>query len=1240
MAKTKFTTEQQLAIDTIDRSVLVSAAAGSGKTSVLIERIIGIILKGEADVDQMLIVTFTNAAAAEMRIKLSKALKKEMELQPQKRAKLREQLDKLYRAYITTFNSFAIRIIREFFYEVDAEPNFAVCDDVEGTMMQNEALDQLFEEAFEKDDIIPGASFRGFLRLYSSDRNEDEIKAKMLRAYGKLRTMPNYFEWARKSAEACEEQADAFEDSWLEQLLYDECKELLASVLTGIRDIKASYGKVGLDELYKSTLAVDEMYLTKVYDLLVDKEKLSKEVVTALVDFEFARMSAGKKENKEAYNSIKDEVKEQRDFYKKTFNDWITKYISPDIETRLQEMKESAKQTLYFISLLEAFEERYKALKKEQGLLDFSDMEHTADLILSKPEISAIMQDRFKYVFIDEYQDTNNIQEHLISQVSRADNVFKVGDVKQSIYRFRQAEPAIFERTYKEYSDADNDSATAIDLNMNFRSNANTVKYINAVFENIMEGYDENAKLKPCPLSAKDPFDYKPELHILEEKPLSEAYAVADADAEDGAGADTGAGAEADAGADAGAGVDADAEAGAGDTAEAGADADAGSSSSIMQEKTDEEIEEMSKQEAEAKYVAQLVQSLVGTEYYDTMLGQNRIAEPRDIVILLRSVAGRGETYAKELRNLNLQSHVVEEESLFDATEIRVVLSILSTIDNIKRDIPLIASLHSEVWGFGAEELATIRAEAGGSMPFYDALFWYMKKGSDKELACRISEAVSQIEEWRSLATMMALPDFIWKVLKDSGYYLYAGAMFDGSRRQANLRALVDKAEKYTENNIASLSDFLRYLDVMRTKKCNSNQPSMVSKEDNLVQITTIHKSKGLEYPFVIVAGLGNRLRHDDLGKGFNFDSELGVSFPYVSPDKKFWRPTIMQQLIHQKNRAEEDAEELRILYVAMTRARNKLVLVGTVNNGEAFEKKYKTPSNYLEIMSEVLKTPYNDVYIKPLEKTMPAYESSGIKSIIASKDKALSEPAENNYKEVSRRLSYKYPYANELSVKAKYSVSELRKRADEEAVGTRLGAQADTDTKNVSAVGKKSDATAEKKSGTTAEKHASTSSKASSAELGTAYHRIMEFIDFAKAGDPSYLKESAEQLRTNGAIAEEVFAKLDLSRISAFFETDIGKRAVTAGSKGLLKKEKTFTLATEVNGNRTLVQGVIDCCFEEDGEYVLVDYKSSYMSLENIKSKYEVQIEIYRNAISKGTGKPVKEAYLYSFELGKAISV
>ncbi len=234
MAKTKFTTEQQLAIDTIDRSVLVSAAAGSGKTSVLIERIIGIILKGEADVDQMLIVTFTNAAAAEMRIKLSKALKKEMELQPQKRAKLREQLDKLYRAYITTFNSFAIRIIREFFYEVDAEPNFAVCDDVEGTMMQNEALDQLFEEAFEKDDIIPGASFRGFLRLYSSDRNEDEIKAKMLRAYGKLRTMPNYFEWARKSAEACEEQADAFEDSWLEQLLYDECKEMLASVLTAL----------------------------------------------------------------------------------------------------------------------------------------------------------------------------------------------------------------------------------------------------------------------------------------------------------------------------------------------------------------------------------------------------------------------------------------------------------------------------------------------------------------------------------------------------------------------------------------------------------------------------------------------------------------------------------------------------------------------------------------------------------------------------------------------------------------------------------------------------------------------------------------------------------------------------------------------------------------------------------------------------------------------------------------------
>ncbi len=1192
MAKVKYTKEQQLAIDTIDRSVLVSAAAGSGKTAVLIERIIGIILKGEADVDQMLIVSFTNAAAAEMRVKLQKALKKEIGLHPENRARLREQLDKLYRAYITTFNSFAIRIIREFFYEVDIEPSFTVCDEVESTMMQATAIDQLFEEAFEKDDIIPGASFRGFLRLYSGDRSEDEIKSKLIKAYSQLRTMPNYFEWARAKVSDCEAAADTFSGSNLEHYLCEDCKAMLQSVLSGISEVKTLYEDAGLKDLYARNLESGEKSLSAIYGLIEDKGKLDKELCDALLNFEFARISAGKKDEKDAYNSIKDDVKELRDSYKGILNSWVAKFISPDIETRLQEMKDSTKETSYFLSLLEAFEQRYKELKKEKGLLDFSDMEHTAAKILSKPEISDIMRKRFKYIFIDEYQDTNNIQEHLITQVSRKDNVFKVGDVKQSIYRFRQAEPAIFERTYKEYSEDANNLATAIDLNMNFRSNANTIKYINEVFDNIMEGYDDKAALKPCPLSENDNFDYKPELHILIDDQDSDAVGAS----------------------------------GASETSEAVAAIEISPAmvgeNVEAAEDAEDAIEDLSRQEAEAKYVAGIIQDLIGTEYYDTVLGETRKAEPRDIVILLRAISNRGETFARELRNLNIQSHIVEEESFFDATEIRVMLSLLSTIDNAKRDIPLIASLHSEVWGFGATELALVRAEAEGRVPFYEALSQYIQKGSDRELATRLSAAVEQIESWRNFATMMSLPDFIWKVLTESGYYLFAGAMYDGSRRQANLRALVDRAVKYTENYIASLSDFLRYLEVMRTKKCKSGQASMVSKDDNLVQITTIHKSKGLEYPFVIVAGVGNRLNHDNLSKGANFDSQLGIFLPYVSPDKKYWRSTIMQQLIHQKNRTEEDAEELRILYVAMTRARNKLVLVGSLNNEENLYKKYRTPSNYLEIMRDVLSTPYNDKYIKHLERSVPIYEKSGLKAIIASKDEKLSDAAENNYEEVARRLSYEYPYKEELAIKAKYSVSELRLKANQEEQ-------------------EREASTASADAGANASAAASAMVKfVSRAELGTAYHRIMEFVDFTRANDASYIKETADILRANGAIDEAVYEKLDLDRISAFFETAIGRRAVAAAEKGLLKKEKAFTLNKELDGNRILVQGIIDCCFEEDGEYILIDYKSSYRTIEDIKAKYKTQLDLYRDAISKGTGKPVKEAYLYSFELGEAVNI
>ena len=1126
----------------MDKSILVSAAAGSGKTAVLIERIIGILLKGEANVDEMLVVTFTNAAAAEMRVKLARALKK---------AKMHDQLDKLYRAYISTFNRFAIRVIREFFYELDIEPNFSVCDEVEGTMMQAAAIDQLFEEAFEKDDLIEGGSFREFLRLYSSDRSEDTIKEQIIDSYSKLRSMPNYFEWAHNKLEESSYSLDSFRGSELEQSLVDECMSMLETVEEYVTKTQELFKTAGIEKMFEEKIGSDYTQIRDILENLRIKHEFSDELVEALVGVQFGSLAGIKKEYKEGYASIKEEISQLRDYYKKIYKEWVNAYLVPDINTRIEELVASSKYTNYFINLLEKFELRYEALKKEKGLLDFSDMEHNAARILSKPELADTMRKRFKYVFIDEYQDTNNIQEYLISRLSKEDNVFKVGDVKQSIYKFRQAEPAIFQRTHRQYSDASNKNATAIDLNMNFRSNANTIKYINEVFREIMEGYDINAELKPCPICEKDPYDFRPEVHLL---------------------IDSG-------------------------------DVEEDDSDTLV----DSELRDLSKQEAEARYVAEQIQKLIGTKFYDSKNDVVRTVEPRDVVILLRSIKFRGDIYARELRSLNLQSHIEEESDYFDATEIRVALSLLSTIDNIKRDIPLIASLHSEAFGYTAEELATIRAESSSrKMPFWEAIEEYVDHGSDRALSERLAQTLAQIAKWREYSNMMALPDFIWKVLTESGYYLYAGAMYGGNRRQANLRSLVDRAGKYTDNAIASLTDYLRYLEVMRTKKCRSGQASMVSKDDNVVRISTIHKSKGLEYPFVIISGLGVRLVHDKLNKSLSFDSTLGIGMPYVSPDKKYWRSTILQQAIQNNARYEEDQEELRVLYVAMTRARNKLILVGITKDEEALFKGIEPGKNYLEIMRKVLSTTYNELYKSPLVRTAIRDKSAAVKSIIKTKDVKLSDAASKNYQEVERRLKYVYPNAEELELKAKYSVSELRRKE----------LQVSLPDEEVVALWRNSDM--QKR-------------RASSADIGIAYHRIMEFIDFTRAMEPGYIEEAARYLLEKGAIAEDAYSEVELDRIKEFFNTDVGKRAMKAAKLGLLKKEKAFTLSRVRDGHEILVQGIIDCCFEEDGEYVLIDYKSSYYH-KGIKDEYRTQIELYSEAIEKGTGKKLKEAHLYLF--------
>ena len=1172
---TQFTKEQRLAIDSLDKSILVSAAAGSGKTAVLVERIISIILEGRANVDEMLVVTFTNAAAAEMRLRLASSIRKRMQERPEEAPRLREQMSRLYRAYISTIDSFALRIIREFFYETDIEPEFGICDEVQAELMKREAAAELFEDAFENDALVQGGSFKSFLRLYSEERSDERFINDLISSYDKLRTMPNYFDWAFEKAENLKVNKDSFEGSLIQDVMRQDANEAFETACGAARSLRELMESSGLEDMYESKVKHFCDALFEI-EMMLKEGRMDEDLMQAVNAIPSTNIRPNK-EQTEAYNLIKDEVKAMRDVAKKEAEKWQQRYLVPDFETRLSEMNATYEYTVYYLRLMQEFERRFSAKKRERRLMDFSDTEHMAVKILQNDEASEILRKRFKFVFVDEYQDTNNIQEYLISKVSSPRNVFKVGDVKQSIYKFRQAEPALFEELYKEYENEDNEDGMVIDLGTNFRTNDATVRFINYVFEHVMEGYDARAKLytgTECPAE----YDFKPEVHILMKE---------DAEIEEG------------------------------------------------DLSPDPEQEDLSASEAESVYIAELAAGIIGKEFYDTKRKEIRKAEARDIAILLRSVKFSGEEISRALGTRNIESHIEETDDYFDTIEINIALSLLSCIDNIKRDLPLISSLHSQVFEFTPKELADIRIAYKNSRArsgtrkreaYWKAFKWYTEDGPEGELRDKAVSALETIMEWRRLSRIMPLDDFIWKVLVDSGYYRCAGAMRSGGRRQANLRALADRAGRFSKDTVASLSSFISFVEVMKSKKISNGQTTMVGKDDDVVRISTMHKSKGLEFPFVIVGGLGRGFKRDNNEKKFSFDSRTGVGMPFIDPDRRYWRSSIMQMGMNAKNNRDSYREDLRLLYVDMTRARNKLYLVGTCKDEETLMK-FGKPSNYLKVLKDYLGSGYCEYHIRSLDRSDSSEKSVKRYSF----DQAELRPgsrAEALYEEIDNRFKFRYPYEDLLSEKPKYSVSAIRKAELEDEL-----AQGETEVVNL---------------WDRSERH----KKASAADIGIAYHRIMEFLDFEKVSgkdgtvDETYIEERASYLKSRNAVEDNVYDSLDLGKISAFFRTDMGRRCIEASLGGKLKKEKPFTLRTKRNGKEILVQGVIDCCFEEDGSMILIDYKSNYIrqgashesEIERIKKEYGTQIELYTEAVEKGCGLKVAEAYLYLFASGEAV--
>ncbi|MEG2013286.1 MAG: helicase-exonuclease AddAB subunit AddA, partial [Anaerovoracaceae bacterium] len=946
-----WTLEQQKAIELRNSNILVAAAAGSGKTAVLVERIKRLIIEEGVSLDEMLIVTFTNAAAAEMKEKVRVAINKEIEREPEKSQLLRKQLNILYRANISTFHAFALEAIRKFFYLINIEPNFKICDEAEGQIIKGEAMDQLLENYFQEG----SQEFFEFLKRYSSDRNEEKVRNMIFSSYNVLQSLPNPWEWLDKKVENLNQNIEEFKNSEIMESLWNfidgEIREAIKTLEIGRGQLEA----VGLDRL-AAMLIADIAVCQELSKAIADKD--FEAVENQVYSFSLTRMTA-KGDEKETYAEVKEKVSACRKKATATIKGIKEIFFSVPLEKQIAELNETYPWAKFLKKLLLDFDILFKEGKAAKNLVDFNDIEHYCIEIFTNDQASEFYREKFKYIFIDEYQDTNLLQEEIISRIKRDNNLFMVGDIKQSIYKFRLAEPSIFKGKYNDYGKAENLNSEKVDLNKNYRSKPLIIKHINSIFQRLMEDYDDEAKLyEGSPYTGE--YNYEPTLQVVDMSTIDEA---------------------------------------------------------------DIELQNMKNAEFEALAVADIIMDNLGKPYTDIKTGETKKFQKKDIVVLMRSVRNYADIFYRTLQEKGVSAFVDDNDGYFDTMEINMAMNLLSVIDNRMQDVPLLSVLRSEIFNFSIEELCNIRVN-NKKESYYNAFMDYAEVGENPALRAKCALTISQIDCWKKEVNTMPLDKFIWKLLLDTDYYLVMGAMASGTQRQANLRALVDKALNFQKSGKGSLYSFVKYIDAVKVRKVAMGQVKLVGENDDLVRIMTVHKSKGLEFPMVILAGLGKKLNYSKGGKGVILHKDLGIGMSLVNPTFHWYKNTILQRVIYKQIHLEEIEEEVRVLYVALTRAKDKLVLTGTVKDGQKYlenlEMDLTSDGSYLSMLGE-----------NSPKLTMKSCDDIG-KRIIR-EEIAFEEPPKKTVvsEEVQRRLNYEYPYQLALRTKSKYSVTELNKLSE-----------------------------------------------------------------------------------------------------------------------------------------------------------------------------------------------------------------
>lgn len=1173
----RWTEEQKEAIDNRGQNLLVSAAAGSGKTAVLVERIASIIMEGKSSIDKMLIVTFTRAAAGEMRERILDVFNKKIAELESKRTKednkkienIREQINLINKSMISTIHSFCTSILRSYFYEIDIDPNFRVLESMEAEIMKQEALEEILENEYELGD----KDFIALIEMFTGDRDDSEIENIVLNMYSFIQSQPDPYDWLnRKTAKFNMSLEELKKSDWylitMESLLVKlENAEIMLE--NAMKYANKPEGPLPyLDNLY-----VEIELVKNAIKYIKNKESLD-EIIDALSNIKFDRLKSAKKT--EYSEELIEISKGYRESAKKEVEDIIKNLADIDLSNQVKILNSMYEPMLYLSKVVKKFDDKYSEKKSEKGVLDFNDLEHKALDILKSTDVQSSLNNKFDYIFIDEYQDSNIVQETIIDRIKRENNLFLVGDVKQSIYRFRLADPTLFMEKYRIFDNEGKKKSLnkRIDLSKNFRSRGSILEWTNYIFRNIMSEklgeieYDNSASLY-IGSEYEDEYDTLTEINIVETEHL---------------------------------------------------------------ESTDEYINELRNEEVEAKLIAERIKELKKMKTYDIKTKKYRNIENKDIVILMRNIKNKAEKYEEILLSEEISVYTDTDKGYFSAIEVKVFLNLLKLIDNKRQDIPLISTMKSFIGGFSLEELSEIRLYTKDGF-YYEAVLNYIEENDD-ELSEKAYKFITKIDYWKKMSRLYKLDEFIWKVLMESNYYYYVGSLNNGKQRQANLELLVDKANEIEKTSVSGLFNFLRFSDSIKDVDSDMGTAKILGENENVVRIMSIHKSKGLEFPVVICAGFGSSFNSRNMRSNILFHKDLGIGIDYIDIEDRFKISTISKRAITERIKIESLSEEMRILYVAMTRAKDKLIIYGTTREVEKLidmdkisseEKsvdkipfvKLVNAKSFIEWITLTLNydRSYNDykINIKSREDIRLIEKSKNVRK--EKLKKKIDDLKSNNNRLVDskyiNRLEWKYPFIDETMIQSRFGVTSFLKNENNENKVTE---------------------TLELPNFVVDEM------EPTAAEIGTAVHSILEDLDFRLKWKKEDIIEKAEKLIDREIIRDIEFKNIDFISLEKFFQSSLYSRIVNSD---FVMKEQSFVYKLSDMGGDIYLQGTIDCIFEEGRELVIVDYKTDRVSnSEYFINQYSEQLDMYKNALEDITNKKVKEKYIYALFTGEIIKV